>query len=197
MLVVSKSVRGFSLIELLLSLLILSILLGLAVPSFARLANKIKVQTSTDLFVSNYQLARNSAISRRKDTIYCPINTQLSDFTGQRCAQDWTLGAIAFVDGDGNLTIDSAIDIIAIVNKPPTGVQMRMRAGLNKQYLRFLPNGLLENTAGNLVVCPEDNEARSAKTVIFTRLGRLRFGTDKNQDGILENAEGQPISCPP
>lgn len=197
MLRITTKKQGFSLIELLITLFVLAILLVIAVPSFNALIQKTRVNSSTNLFVSYYQLARNTAISTRHDTIYCPIDITLPSLTGQKCAQDWTLGAVVYKDANGNLTIDSDQDVVALVNKPHKGLQMRMRAGLNKQYLRFQANGFLENTAGNLVICGADNNPRHAKTVIFTRNGRLRFGTDNNKDGILENAEGQPISCPP
>lgn len=193
----SKKTIGFSLIELLVTLIVLALLLSLAIPSFHSLGQKTKVQSAINLFVSHYQLARSTAISTRADTIYCPIDSSQQSLAGQKCAQDWTLGAVVFRDRNGNLAIDSDDDVVALLNKPAKGLQMRMRAGLNKQYLRFQANGFLENTAGNLVVCGSDNNPKHAKTVIFTRNGRLRFGTDKDKDGIPENAEGQPISCPP
>lgn len=197
MLITSKKVGGFSLIELLIALIVFGLLLGLAVPSFTALLEKTRIQAAINLFVSNYQLARNTSITARGDVVYCPIDVTQASLVSQKCAQDWTLGAVVYKDKDGNLTIDREEDIVAIINKPTKSLQMRMRAGLNKQYLRFQANGFLENTAGNLVICGADNNPRHAKTVIFSRNGRIRFGADKNNDGILENAEGQPISCPP
>lgn len=105
-------------------------------------------------------------------------------------------GAMVFADANNNRTVDRDEAMLSTLPPAPKGSQLIMRASLNKQYLRYMSNGMLENTAGSWVYCPASGDARDARNLIFNRVGRLRFGDDRNRDGIPENAEGQPISCP-
>lgn len=57
-----KSGRGFTLVELLITLLVMSILLGLAAPSFADLIRRQRMQSATVEWMSLVAFARNEAI---------------------------------------------------------------------------------------------------------------------------------------
>ena len=150
----------------------------------------VQSDTVMNSVVNAYQLARSTAISERKPVIFC------AKADARTCGTDWTRGALVFADPNANRIQDNNERILADVAPPPTGSQLKMKAALNKQYLRFMGNGMLENTAGSIVYCPPGGTARNARNIIFSRNGRLRFGYDMNHDGIPENAEGQPLSCP-
>ena len=185
-----KKARGYTLIELLITLSIMSILLSFALPGFASMLRTVQSDTVMNSVVNAYQLARSTAISERKPVIFC------AKADARTCGTDWTRGALVFADPNANRIQDNNERILADVAPPPTGSQLKMKAALNKQYLRFMGNGMLENTAGSIVYCPPGGTARNARNIIFSRNGRLRFGYDMNHDGIPENAEGQPLSCP-
>lgn len=58
------SQRGFTLIELLVTVTVLGVLLGLGVPSFARLIASNRITTQTNEFVGGLNLARAEAVRR-------------------------------------------------------------------------------------------------------------------------------------
>ncbi|HSC75875.1 MAG TPA: GspH/FimT family pseudopilin [Pseudomonadales bacterium] len=182
--------RGYTLMEFLVVMSISSILLSLALPVFSSTFKRMQGDTVIYSLAGAYQLARSTAISQRQSVVFC------ARADAQTCGNDWTRGALVFADPNDNRIQDSDERIVADIAAPPTGSQLKMRAALNKQYLRFMGNGMLENTAGSMVYCPPNGTERDARTMIFTRNGRLRFGYDTNHDGILENAEGQPLGCP-
>jgi type IV fimbrial biogenesis protein FimT len=184
--------RGHTLLELLVTLSVVAILTGMAAPALAGMVRNIQGTLALNSFVATYQLARSEAISTRASVVLC------SKDADNQCGKDWHKGAIAFTDRNNNrkLDIDQDERLLTEMEPPPAGSQMAMSAALGKQYLRFMGNGMLENTAGSFVICPPGGKARDARIAIFSRNGRLRFGTDTDHDGIQEDAKGQPLSCP-
>lgn len=185
-----KKACGYTLIELLITLSIMSILLSFALPGFASMLRTVQGDTVMNSVVNAYQLARSTAISERKPVIFC------AKANARTCGTDWTRGALVFVDPNNNRIQDDGERAMADIASPPTGSHLSMKAALGKQYLRFMDNGMLENTAGSMVYCPPNGTARDARNIIFTRNGRLRFGSDVDHDGVRENAEGKPLDCP-
>ena len=151
---------------------------------------RVQSETVINSVVNAYQLARSTAINQRKPVIFCAKADE------RTCGNDWTRGALVFADPNNNRVQDDDERLLADIAAPPTGSQLTMKAALGKQYLRFMDNGMLENTAGSMLYCPPHGTARDARNIIFTRNGRVRFGSDINHDGIPENAEGQPLDCP-
>ena len=185
-----QKTRGYTLVELLVALCILAILLSLALPAFADVVRRVQSETVVNSLANAYQLARSAAINQRQPVVFC------AKAGAGSCGNDWTNGALVFQDPNGNRVMENEEKLLAEIAQPPTGSQLKMRAALNKQYLRFMANGMLENTAGSITYCPPKGTPRDARNLIFTRNGRLRFGTAQNRDGIPENAEGPPLSCP-
>lgn len=181
---------GYTLPELLVTLGISTLLLSLALPAFSSLTRRVQAETTLLAIANAWQLARNAAISYREPVVMCPINADSA------CGTDWTRGALVFSDPNHNRRLDDDERLLTTVPAPPEGSQLVMKAALGKQYLRVMSNGMLENTAGSLIYCPANGSPREARNLIFTRNGRMRFGDDRNRDGIPENAEGQPLSCP-
>lgn len=181
---------GYTLIESIITLSIVAILASLAIPSFASAMRSIQSQTVIQSVAAAYQLARSSAISSRQPVVFCATTNQ------QACGTDWTQGAMVFADPDNDRRRDEDEKLLAVLEPTEPGSQLVIRAALNKRYLRFMDNGMLENTAGSFIYCPPGGVARHARNLIFSRNGRLRSGTDQNRDGVLENAEGQPLGCP-
>lgn len=182
--------RGYTLLELLIALTILLILSTLALPSFSSIVKRTQAEIQMHALIDAAQLARSSAVSRRESVVFCATSNQ------QVCGDDWTQGAMVFVDPNNNRRIDPNEPVITTLPPTPEGSRLVMRAALNKQYLRYMSTGMLENTAGSWVYCPANATEREARNVIFNRTGRMRFGTDHNRDGIPENTEGQPVRCP-
>ncbi|MCC7516050.1 MAG: GspH/FimT family pseudopilin [Pseudomonadales bacterium] len=185
-----QSLRGYTLLELLAVLVITALLFSLATPSLSSIVRRTEAETRLQTLIGAAQLARSTAISQRQPTVLCAT---ADSFT---CHSDWTQGAMVFVDTNDNRKIDGDERVLLQLPATPKGSRLIMRAALNKQYLRYMSNGMLENTAGSFLYCAANASAREARNVIFNRSGRLRFGSDKNRDGIPENAEGQPLSCP-
>lgn len=77
--------KGFTLIELMVSVAVLAIVLSIAVPSFKNILLNNRLNTTKDELRTAIQLARSEAIKRKEDVILCRANAELT-----QCAADGT-----------------------------------------------------------------------------------------------------------
>lgn len=82
-----RSVRGFTLVELMVTIAVLAVILTIAVPSFSTLIRKNQVQTQVSLLINALNLARSEAVTRG-------TNVHVSSLNGV----DWHLGWRVWVD---------------------------------------------------------------------------------------------------
>lgn len=94
--------QGFTLIEVLVTISILSILMMLAAPALKELFVKIKMQSISDDFVQNILKAKNTSVNKNICTLMCASST--SDSETPSCDAknegDWQPGWIIFFNAD-------------------------------------------------------------------------------------------------
>ena len=89
---------GFTIIELMITLLVLSILLAAAVPSFREFTRNSRVIAAQNDLVTAMSIARSEAVKQSADVILCPIDNPAvpTCITGTNWANGWmvqTLGS--------------------------------------------------------------------------------------------------------
>ena len=94
-----KKIRGITLIEILITILILSILAGVAGPSFMRSFETRKLVSATEELYSNIQLARSEALTRST-----PIYIRTTGMGGRA----WRYGVSQQIDCDPNISDNSS-----------------------------------------------------------------------------------------
>jgi len=100
-----KKQKAFTLIELLITLVILGIVLGLAMPSFTKQAiNNSSLTLGSDL-VSAINFARQEAVKRGKRVSLCPSANGTTCLT----SADWAKGWLVFEDGATSDGIDPVV----------------------------------------------------------------------------------------
>ena len=90
---------GFTLIELMVTIALLSILLTLGVPSFHSLIRNMSLTTQANQFVASVQLARSEAVRRNRSVL-------LSAQAGNT-ALHWERGWQVWSDNNGNGSLDA------------------------------------------------------------------------------------------
>ena len=92
--------RGFSLIEVMVTVGILAILAALAAPSFQPLIDKWRVQQAVENMKSTLYYARSEAI-KRGGRIGIQRNDDVADCAENSPSQEWSCGWFVFVDSEG------------------------------------------------------------------------------------------------
>ena len=86
--------RGFSLIELSVTMAILVILTVIGVPGVMGLIRDSRLSTNTDMLINVLHSARIEAVKRRTDITVCPVADPNADSTCVADAALWSKGAI-------------------------------------------------------------------------------------------------------
>lgn len=98
--------RGFTLVELMVTVAVLAILLGVAAPSFTSMTRRNRLTAAANELVATLQLAKMEAIRRNSRVVLCPSTD------GSACSGgDWSR-LIVFVDASGNGDKESSETVV-------------------------------------------------------------------------------------
>lgn len=139
--------RGFTLIEMMMTIAIAAILVSLAVPSFQNLIVNNRLTTQANELVADLNVARSEAIKRGQRVSICPSNNATS------CtATPWTDGRLIFVDGSTAGTVDGTDQILR--SQPAlTGNLSLASAGFGgAAYIQYVSSGTT-GSAGTFTLC--------------------------------------------
>ncbi|QYJ85253.1 GspH/FimT family pseudopilin [Shewanella mesophila] len=160
---------GFTLVELMVTLIVLTILVGIAAPNLTELYDAMRSNANIRTIQQTIQYGRNAAISYGVRVTTCPIK----DY---QCDDNWQNGLTVFTDSGEKNIIDSN-DKILIQTAP---FNNRDTVIYNRTSVRFQPDGLAYGTNGTLRYCPSSKTSPYSKAVIINQAGRVRFSKDTN-----------------
>ncbi len=193
---------GLTVIEVVVSLLIIVLLAAIAAPSYQEYRRNSRLTSIAGEFAASVQLARAEAAKRQKIVSMCP--TQTVSHRSPTCAEDPNFAAwIVFEDGDGDcLPVAGAVPIQAdaAVTPDETG---RISVHGSGVCISFSAGGSLRSvqdlkTADRLLVCdargegtPDSTEPSPARGVLIDANGRV---TVTRQRQAIRSWQ---LPCPP
>jgi type IV fimbrial biogenesis protein FimT len=183
---------GLTLVELLVSLAIAATLLGLALPAMNSYFARQQATAALNHLIGAVQFARAAAITMRNTVTICPMAT--AGACGPR--DTWHNGAMVFVDNDRDGRRGAGEVVLRVLPALPEGSRVYWRSFRNRSYLSFTATGLTQWQNGSLRYCPPGDDPTLVREIIINPQGRVRRAPDRNGDGIVEDANGQPVSCP-
>lgn len=150
---------AFTLLETLIILLLSSIFLLIALPSYHQFVEKNQLQQIIETLVGALRLARVDAITSSSYIIFCPKNHH-------QCGTDWDKGQL--------LINESTHQILRTFSGLPVHYHIFWRSSFGESdRLRWGLDGFTEGQQGNFMICNERNKNLSSKIIVL-RSGRLR-----------------------
>lgn len=173
------SLRGTTLLELMLTLSIIGVLLLVAIPTGVEWRAKIRAEVTINQLFASIRYAQSEATRLGKRVILCPT-TQ-----GERCAVDWSTGYMIFVDQNGDRTVADSSQVLAVYRLQLAGDKLRWQGSRSQAYFEWMPSGLHRQQNGTFVYCSwRDNAYRQRRGLIVSKTGRVRFAPF--EDGSLQ-----------
>ena len=190
-----KKQNGFTLLELIITIVILGIMASIAVPSYSAFITKNRQSSVYNNLVGTISLARLEAVKRSQVVTLCISTDQAT--CAATTATNWGSGWIVFADINGNGLVDTTSDPdttdTVLKVEPATVSNITISSSDFGSLLSIAPRGRLR-TQGSIVICSSESaEEGMALNLWVTGLGRL--ATDSNDDGIVEKIDGSNISC--
>ena len=175
--------KGFTLIELMITIAVAGILVTIALPSLSSLVIKVRVDNEVAEIQRLLLTARNAAINSGQNASLCPL---AADNTCQNTT-NWT-GRIGVVSADGLIKEKSPIKV---------GDNL-IFAFSNVTYNPSGQLGFFNGNASTFSYCPRDN-SKYARGVVVTLSGRSSLSIDNYGDGKDQDRQDNYIStnCPP
>lgn len=102
--------RAFTLVELMITLLVVAILASVAVPAYQTMVKNNRLTTQVNELVTALLYARSEAVKRSAPVAVC-ASTDEATCSG---TNEWETGWIVFIDEDDDLTVDATANIIRI-----------------------------------------------------------------------------------
>lgn len=93
--------KGFTLIELMVTLLVLSLLIVVAVPAFRAMMLNNRLIASSDSLVNYLNHARNTSLNDAMNVMVCPIGA----LNSTTCGNNWTSGWIVVAQPSGKTAV--------------------------------------------------------------------------------------------
>lgn len=179
--------RGFTLLELLVTIVILSFALAIAIPPLSQGLQANAVKSATRQLHHMVRLGRHEAVFGGTRVILCSLDEN------SNCRAGWQEDLVMFTDGNRNNRLDGSDRLIRHWNRDGDRVLIRWR-GFGPGYLRFRSSGYAAEN-GSFTICPADGDLRRARQLIVNRVGRAYRSRDRDGDGIVDYGNNKKPSC--
>lgn len=136
--------RGITLIELMVTISVLAVLLGIGIPGLTQFIVSNRLTSQTNELVGDISRARNEAGARAMNVSICIA----ASATACATSGTWDAGRIIFADSDANGLIAATTDIIKYVPPLDGGTSLASASFSDDKYITFRPFGGLTSPAG-------------------------------------------------
>jgi len=155
--------RGFTLIELMITVALLGILVALAMPSFSDLMRRTKIESAASNVMVSLATARNEAVKRGRNVSIC------SSTDGTNCSgsNNWATGWLIY---------SSAGTPIKVFDALQTGISVVGDATHVQHQVTFTSSGSTTlGGAGNITICMTGQTSRVVDIAVSGR-ARVALG---------------------
>lgn len=183
----SCSEGGFTLYELMLTLLIVGVVLTLGLPNLTTFTANSRITTTTNDLHAAFQLARSEAARAKANVTICASNNSMAP--AANCQGSWEDGFIVFLDANGDLARAGANETVL---RAHLGVAdgVNLVVANNAGYFSFAPTGLGRGNVGGVpavsqvLICDDRGLIETSKG---SSAGRLLVATPLGRAAVIRD----------
>ncbi len=190
----AKRCSGFTLIEMMLVVVVMSILVAIAAPSFDSLTKKNNVEALQSQLLTALAVARSEAASRNRPVGICKSNNSASCVSGA----SWSDGWIVFEDSnnDGSMAVADDIVIETAARNGDYSVTVADADGAVTELFFSSQGFLVSRKPVTFTLCDPDDNLSHVRGIYVNNSGLVIRSKDTDGDGT-HNAPGvnAELSC--
>lgn len=179
--------KGFTLIELMVSIAIIALLSAIALPNMSNFLAKMRVDNEISEMQRLLLTARNMAINTGKNTTVCPLSNG-------SCTTNWHNEITVFTNDNNSLVSSNSFtsddELVKVKNEVKSGDKLQY----SQKSVIYAPDGRLLTTAANFNFCPQD-KAELSRGISISSSGRSYKSSDIDNDDKDEDRAGNEIVC--
>lgn len=195
-----KSVRGYTMLELMVVVGIAAILAAMTVPSLQDTIERNAREAAMQDITTGISLARSEAVAQGRSVSICRSTNQTACAAGAGGA-DWDDGWIIFSDSGTAGSLGSGDTLLQVHgpsnNQSKITLLSRTNSNFSGDFLQFNRDGFLNNstTGAYFRFCDHDNIVTKARAVWLSNTGRPAISTSEI-DGVHDDLVGANLTCP-
>lgn len=182
---------GFTLLELMVTVTVVAILLGLAVPSFSDIIRNNRLTAAANDLLHSTHLARSEAIKRQATVVVCASGDSTAETPACNDGpfREW----IVFVDTNSNFIVDALEPVVERHGALDASVTVRNDRNALVSYSSsgFATPAGVKSPSSRVVLCDLRGNA-NARALVIASTGRTRVTKD---GGDISEAIGIAGGC--
>ncbi|MGH1471401.1 MAG: GspH/FimT family pseudopilin [Cellvibrionaceae bacterium] len=195
-----KKITGFTIIELMMTLMVIGVVLAIAVPSMSTLIKNNRQTSRVNELVSLINYSRSQAVGLNTEVTLCGSND------GATCnSANWETGGLIIKGIATSGTTPASTDILKIIEPQSSGSTLRRitsaataPSSFDSSIIRFEKTGRMNgDDASSFTLCDDRGDTK-AKGIVINGSGQARTAKDSDNDGVVEiikNGALQAVGC--
>ena len=182
-----RAQHGFTLYELMITLLIVGVVLTLGLPNLSAFTRNSRITSTVNDFHSAFQVARSEAARAKTNITICASSNSMT--AAADCQGNWEDGFIVFIDDNGDIARAGANETVLRAH-PAVATGVSLAVAGDATYFAFASTGLGRgNVAGavslsQIIICDDRGLVETSKDY---SAGRLFVATPLGRGTILRD----------
>jgi type IV fimbrial biogenesis protein FimT len=182
-----RTENGFTLYELMITLLIVGVVLTIGMPNLTAYSQNSRITTTANDLHAAFQLARSEAARAKSNTTICASNNSMT--AAADCEGNWEDGFIVFVDSNGDIARAGANETVLRAH-PAVATGVNLVIANNATFFSYASTGLGRGNVGGaaavsqIIVCDDRGLAETSKD---SSAGRLFVATPLGRATVLRD----------